>query len=461
MEITTKAALANTARTLAQSYALIQHGSTTFMPMDYTTEQPGPCANDVQVWTPLSRDDKRRMGNQLGNVLFTNDSEVTNFDLMLRQYATENNKPVTRLLIKTQTGLKVLDDTGTLVDPTGEFVPNFIAPELNDNPVDKDEVFKVISGWLNSDEEAVSLLRHLSTALSPGWSAVKYMLLIGDGRNGKSVLLSMVTDLFGAPNVSHVTRQQIAERLPVCVELNSKLLNIVYDGQMTYIKDSSMEKTVIAGEPGHVRLLYENGNTKVQTNALFIEALNREPKTRDKSSALQKRLSRFFFPNVYKIDTRFEKKMRSPKYLGAFLGLLIDHFVEEDDLAEKLAQTERATEMQVEQSLLNSPLMQYVQHLCINDPDWIDRFTAGGLALEPLIDSFMAWRIQEGYTEYSSADTRGLFQEMFHLSRRSVRDNGKVAKKYYVEQPKTETEALLEHLKGDSDGVLDSTVVED
>ena len=461
MEPTTKHALALAAKTLAQSYDLVLHGTDTYIPVDTITGEKGPTDADACIWLPLTRQDKRKMGNALSNILFTSDSELTNFDLMLKQYATENEDPVTRLLVKTEDGLRVLDETGQLIEPDGTFLPNFISPTLNEDTGDKAKVFEVISGWLNSDEEAASLLRHLSTALSPGWSAIKYILFIGDGRNGKSVLLSMLSDLFGHGNVSHGTRQQIAERLPVAAELNSKLLNIVYDGEMAYIKDSSMEKTLIAGEPGYVRMLYENGNTKVQTNALFLEALNSEPKTRDKSSALQKRLSRFFFPNVYPQDSKFERMMRGERMLGAFLSLLLDHFVQEHELAEALKQTEAATHLQVEQQLVNSPLLQYVQYLVQSDAVWIDKLEKPGPGVDPLVDSFMAWRINEGYNEYSSMDVKRMFKEFFYTSRKSVREGQRVLKKELLAGPKPETQALLDMLKGEADGLQQQTFVDD
>ena len=410
---------------------------------------------------PLTRNDKRRLGNQLGGVLFTNDSELTNFDLMLRQFAQEETNPATTLLIKTEDGLRLLTEEGTLVEPDGTFHPNYIRPQLNTSEVDKQEVLEVIIGWLNSEEEAHSLLTHLATALSPGWSAVKYILLIGDGRNGKSVLLSMLADLFGPHNVSNVTRQQIADRLPVCTELNNKLLNIIYDGEMAYIQDSSMEKTLIAGEPGYVRMLYENGNTQVQTNALFLEALNSEPKTRDKSSALQKRLSRFWFPNVYPLDLKFERHMRSEQMLGAFLALLIEHFVGEDEVAEKLVQSQGARTLQVEQQLLNSPILQYMEYLIVQDAGWLTKLTRGNLQLDPLVDSFMAWRLNEGYNEFASADVKRMFKEQFYSERKSLREGQKVIKREMLRGPKPEALALLELLKGEVDGLQPGTLVED
>ena len=454
LELSSKATLARAARTVAESYELVQHGSHTFIPCHWLTEAIGPLPAAERIWQPLTRNDKRRLANQTQNILFATDSELTNFDLMLRQFAIEDESVIQHLLVRTEDGLKMLDETGTLIEPTGQFCPNVLKPVLNTEEAAKAEVFDVIKGWLNSEEEAHSLLHHLATALCPGWSAVKYVLLIGDGRNGKSVLLSMLQDLFGASNVSNVTRQQIAERLPVCVELNNKLLNIIFDGEMAYIKDSSMEKTLIAGEPGYVRLLYENGNTRVQTNALFLEALNSEPKTRDKSGALQKRLSRFWFPNTYPIDMAFEKRMRSDELLCAFLSLLLDHFVTKYELADKLKQTSGSSALQVEQNLLNSPLHQFVSYLVSSDASWNDRLRQP-VMVDPLVDSFMAWRVNEGFTEFSTADVKRLFKEGFSTDWKTVREAGKVVKKQRLLEPKPEILALLNQLKGADEDATD------
>lgn len=449
LEVTTKQQLAEAARTLASSYQLVQFNNITFMPEHWKTEDIGPCAPAEQTWRPMTRDHKRRLGNG-HNILFANDSEITNFDIMLRQFAREARHPVTSLLVKTEEGLRVLDDSGSLVEPDGKFHPNTLGPMLNTNPEDKAEVFQVVSDWLDSDEEAHSLLNHLSTALSPGWSAVKYVLLIGEGRNGKSVLLEMIEKIFGMANVSHVTRQQMSERLPVVAELNSKLLNIVYDGEMTYIRDSSVEKTLIAGEPAVVRMLYENGNTIVQTNALFLEALNNEPKSRDKSSALQKRLARFFFPNIYSLNPEFKEKMLEERKLGAFLALLLDHYVSKNEVSEKLQQTAGAVALQVEQNLLNSPVHQFVLHLVSGDPNWIDKFLTTKVLMEPLITAFMAWRVQEGHAELSTADVKRVFKETFFTDWTTVRNaGGKPVRKQRIAGVKPELVALLNQLKGD------------
>ena len=458
LELTTKQTLAKHAETIAKSYNLIQCGGLTYAPAHWLTEELGPCDPTEQVCFPLDRLTKRKLGNHLGKILFATDSEVTNFDFMLQQFAEEWEMQSSTLLIKTKEGLRCLTESGDLVPADGTFNPNYLKTTLNNDSADKQFVMDTIVEWLNSEEEAVSLLRHLSTALSPSYSAVKYLLLIGDGRNGKSVLLSMLLDLFGSTNVSHITRQQMAERLQVCTELNGKLLNIIFDGEQAYIKDSSMEKTLIAGEPAQVRLLYENGTTRVQTNALFIEAVNREPKTRDKSGALQKRLARFSFPNVYPLNKKFERKLRSERYLGALLSLLLDNFVTQEQLAEALKPTTGSVELRLDQEMINSPVLQFVQYLVLREPAWMKKLEAGGLPLDALIDSFMAWRLEEGFNELSTLDAQRMFRENFFAERKSIRDNGRVVKKWILKAPQQSVQELLDQLKGDENAPTESLV---
>ena len=74
MEIASKQKLAEAAKTLARSYELIQHNTTTFIPAHWDTLDLGPCMPTTdRVWLPLTRRDKQRMANKVSNVIFTND----------------------------------------------------------------------------------------------------------------------------------------------------------------------------------------------------------------------------------------------------------------------------------------------------------------------------------------------------------------------------------------------------
>lgn len=459
LELKTKKELSKDAHNLAVGYALVRHKGVTYVPADFETGArdvtPDP---DRTVWLPLTREELRLWASEQYNILFSNDGELASFDFMVSQYATYIREHIDTLLVRTEDGLRELKQDGKLYEPTGSFVPNTLAPVLNTDAKAKARVFDTIAEWVDSEEEAHALLSHLASALAPGWSAVKYVLLLGEGRNGKSLLLKMVRAVFGSHNVSNVTRQQMSEQSPVVCELNGKLLNLVFDGPSEYLKESAIEKSLVAGEPVSIRRLYESTPTTVQTNALFIEGLNGEPKSKDKSIALQKRLMRFHFPNVYPLDHRFEKTMLSENHLGAFLALLLDHFVDEKHVAKALAPTTKSMELQLEHMFVNSHGLQFLKYVEHNAALGAEELI--GLTMAELAAQFQGWRLKENdLTSWSEPDVAALFQPILNTDRKGVRIDGQPRKVRVVTSFKEEALAFIETLKGDSDD-LEALVAE-
>ena len=457
-ELKDKKELASAARTLAESHELVQRGPALFIPVNWQTYSPTPLpAPDETIWLPFSPESIKELANSESKILFQNDGEFRSFSFMLRQLSRSARSKVNGILIRTPHGIRMLDENGDLAPHPGIFLPNFVKPMLNDDLTAKKYVFNVISEWVGGDEQANSLLSHIATSLSPGYSAVKYIILLGGGRNGKGTLLSMIEALFGRENISNVTRQMMAESSPTCVELNDKLLNIVFDGQMSYIKDSSMEKTLIAGEPAAVRMLYESGTTTVQTNALFIEALQQEPKTRDKSSALQKRLVRFNFPNVYQMDYTFHDRMTSEPMLGALLSLLIDRYVKKSEVAEKLALTRESLDLQMEQVWMGNSVLQFLEHVSSGDPKFLDSLSAGQVMVDTFTASFKPWLESQGQHERSDGDMLGMLKTAFEIGWKTVRVNGRPTSQRRIKSVRPETLLALEQMKG----ALDDDAVEE
>lgn len=455
MELKTKQNFASAAKTLTQSFEMLLHNETLFLPAHWMTEaiEPTPDPNE-RIWLPLNQKNLRELGNERCNILFASESELRNFVYMVKQFAIEDSSPVVDLLLRTPDGLKRLNEHGEIEEPDGTFIPNCLLPMLNNDPKDIAFVYETICHWVGSEEDGVSLLHHLATALAPGWSAVKYVLLLGGGRNGKGLLLRMLMGVFGEKNISNVKRQWMAEDSVAIVEVNNKLLNIVMDGPQVYIRDSGTEKTIVAGEPTSVVLKFENTPTRVQTNALFIEGLNSEPKTRDKSPALQARLARFNFPHTFDKDLAFEAQMLSERMLGAFLALLIQHYVHKDELAEKLKPTKYAKELQLDQMLLNSPMLQYIYYLYKQDKN----IQLVGMDYDNFIGSFMAWKMGEGYAEMTTIEAEAGFRYCFTINRKTVRVGpNKTSRVRTIGEFKNDAKQLIGLLEGEADDVKDST----
>lgn len=457
-----KKELAAAAQTLGRSQELIvDPAGTLFIPIHWETGEHSPLPPATErVWEPLEADDLMALARTDHNILFLNESEFRSFTFMTRQSSRHAGATADRILLRTKSGLQALDSNGAMTPHDGSFAPNYVQAMLNEDKKTKDELFAVISEWVGGDEQAESLLSHLATALAPGYSAVKYIILLGEGRNGKGTLLAMLEKLFGRRNISNVTRQMMSEGSQGVFDLSHKLLNIVFDGRMDYIKDSGTEKTLIAGEPVAIRRLYETSNRSVQTNALFVEALNLEPKVRDKSTALQKRLVRFNFPNVYAQDHAFLDKMLSDEMQGALLSLLVDRYVPRSELADRLKPTAASLALQAEQLWLGNAVLQFIGHVTETNPGYLLKLQNGEVWVPDFIAAFTPWMQGQGMAERTDADVVIMLKDCFEMQWKTKRVGGKPTTLRRIIAIREATLQALELLKGAPEDDVDEAVGE-
>lgn len=417
--------LAEEAETLATSFEYVYYNEVIYAPVDIDGDKGFIPPIERKRWIPMTHDMICNKAREQFDTTFKDAAQARSFVFMVMQAATYLRETPPWLLIRTNVGLQVLKEDGQLYEPDGTFVPNAITCPLNSNAEDKAELMSIITEWVGGEPEiAISLLRHLATALAPHWSAGKYVLLIGNGRNGKSLLMTMLAKLIEPHNYSNITRQEISEGSNGMFDLNNKLLNIVFDGPDEFLKDSSREKTLVVGEMIKWRKLYENKGTAIQTNALFIEGLNQEPRTRDKSSALQARLVRFRFPNTYKEDQKFWTRMCSERMLGALLALLMDHYVHQYEAGVMLAPTRAAKLAQIDHAIDNSLGMQFIVHLDEIEILPVEEYLMGMMDIE-LYEQFIAWRkIIGDSTSWTNSLARQVFNPVLIKGPRTTKTNG-------------------------------------
>lgn len=458
-KLRTKKELANIARSFATMKNIVEYQSNLYMPVDFMTALPGDGDPTRTVWILLDHQTLRQISNNLLHILFATDAEERSFKLMVRQQSQFVAKADGILVRWKDEQVKVLTSEGKLIDPDGSFVPNYLnVPYDPDNDL-VGELQSTLEEWLGSKSQAQSLLRHLSTALQPDWSAVKYLLLIGEGRNGKGTLLKMLWDLFGRDNISKVTRQAMSGLSPIMATMNGKLLNIVFDGPKEFLKDSSTEKTVIAGEPIAIEMKYENVPLEVQTNALFLEALNSEPRTGDKSPALQKRLARFSFNNVYALDHSFEEKMRSPKMLAALLHLLLENWVHKHEAKEKLNLTAESLDMQLAAVWNESPVLRFLEYTSDRAVKFLDDLELGKVTVDTFLGSYRPWLGENGYKNSEDSYLLSQLKDHFVLDRKTFRIEGRATTRRYIKAVLPDTANAIQVLR--AGGSLSGAETED
>lgn len=444
--------------TLAQSTAAVnfavEYRDNIYLPVDYQTGELQPSSIEDQVWRRMPAKEMMRFANNTLDILFSSDTEFQSFYLMLQQFAVEE-PPLHRLLVPVKgQGVMLLDKEGKFVKQTGAFVPNYVNFTY-DPDVDTSFMWETLVNWVDGEEQAHSLLHQLSVGLQPHWTAGKYILLIGEGANGKSTLLKMLHKIVGADNVSAITRLEMSNRKVTVAGLNGALMNIIFDGPKEFLKDSSTEKTLITGERIDLELKYKNIATTVQTTALFIEGLNQEPKTSDHSPALQRRLVRYKFPNVYDLDLAFEDMMLSDQMLSALIKLILEHWVVKSDKQTKLLNTDASRMLQLEHQWVTSPLLQFLEHLAAQDPDGLRDITKKNTPVDSLLAIYRPWLSASNFKSFDDTYLRQSIEENFVTVRKTVRVNGKPSTRRVIVEMRDTARALVETLlKGDDDELV-------
>lgn len=141
------------------------------------------------------------------------------------------------------------------------------------------------------DQELIDLLlEYLGYCLSgvPAWRGEKAMILVGEGSNGKSVLLDVIRFLAGKDSYASISMADVAKEQQRH-QLVGKLFNVSEETPRSSLADSSMFKNLITGGEMTVKKLYSQPYS-TPNNCKFIFACNDLPNASDKTNGLFRRL---------------------------------------------------------------------------------------------------------------------------------------------------------------------------
>lgn len=156
----------------------------------------------------------------------------------------------------------------------------------------------------------------------PDQSLQMAMMFLGEGANGKSTLLNLITRLLGPQNVSSVALHRLDEDRFSVAELEGKLANVFADLDARALQASSMFKSITGGDTVTGERKYAHAfSFKPYARLLF--SANEPPTTPDSSDAFFRRWSivpfhRRFDPG--KADPRLLEKLTTRQELSGLLN---------------------------------------------------------------------------------------------------------------------------------------------
>jgi putative DNA primase/helicase len=145
------------------------------------------------------------------------------------------------------------------------------------------------------DPECQQLIQEIfGYCLTFDTSQQKFFLLLGEGANGKGVILRILRTLLGPENVSSVPLSRLGERFDLALTLG-KLVNLASEVDNVRHLDEAAIKQFTGEDPMRMENKYEKPFTAMPTAKLIIAANSTLP-FKDRSEGIWRRLIAIPFP---------------------------------------------------------------------------------------------------------------------------------------------------------------------
>ena len=152
-----------------------------------------------------------------------------------------------------------------------------------------------------------------------------WFLLHGEGENGKSKLLALISRFLGKENVSSIGLQDLNQRFAP-VNLYAKSANVVADLSDEDLKRTARLKQLTGGDLITAEPKFKDAFTYYNF-ATLIYSCNKVPLTEDKSRAFFRRVIFIPFPNRFVVgdnaDEHILEKLTTKEELSGFLNMAI------------------------------------------------------------------------------------------------------------------------------------------
>jgi putative DNA primase/helicase len=247
---------------------------------------------------------------------------------------------------------------------------------------------EVFEGDPDAENKVLCVLEMLGYTLMSHAAYERFILLIGNGANGKSVLLAVVEALCGAGNVSAIQPAEFGNRFQRA-HLHLKLANIVTEIREGAVLDDAALKAITSGE----RTTVERKNAhpfEICPFATCWFGTNHLPHTRDFSDALLRRALLVQFNRQFRagVDADPQLKRALLAELPGILNLALEAYAR---VVARGNFTEPASSVEAKQGwrLEADQVAQFIEECC-------EPFPGGRVSSKELYDAYARWARRVG-----------------------------------------------------------------
>ncbi len=248
---------------------------------------------------------------------------------------------------------------------------------------------------LEADYQRIAILQEWTGyLLTPDTRYQKFLLLEGEGANGKSVYLGVVKALLGAANVSHVPLEQFGEQYQLIGTLG-RLANIAPEcGEMDKVAEGVL-KSFVGGDSMQFSRKYKEAVESVPTARLIV-ATNSRPRFADRSDGIWRRMIYMPFRIQIPKEDRMPGLDRAEEWTTAWVDQMPGILNWALEGLRRLRRNERFTESEVcsiaieEYRVFSNPVLAFLD-------DYVEESEVGQISANKLYEVYRAWCSETGH----------------------------------------------------------------
>jgi P4 family phage/plasmid primase-like protien len=299
---------------------------------------------------------------------------------------------------------------------TGQLIPhNPNVPFLNKLPIKFDPNAKCpltdekMHEWLESDGHVQTMYEVIGSCLVRKYVFQYAFFLLGEGENGKTTLIKLLTRLLGSENVSNIPLQDIGDEFKTA-NLFGKLANIADELSSKALEDTTKFKQITGESPMYAYKKYVQEPIQFINYSKQIYATNALPKISDNSHAFFRRPIIFNFPKAFtlangKKDPNLLSKLTTDEELSGLLNEAIKGWIR---LNQKNAFSVQPSSTETEEQWTKDIVQEFAS-ICLDRVSKDD-----SLAFTTLYDAFTNF-CQNKNNEEKAKDSAVLEPESFAL----------------------------------------------
>lgn len=171
---------------------------------------------------------------------------------------------------------------------------------------DKEATCQTINAFLreitDNERDALALEEFAGYCLYRDYPKHRSFLLVGEGANGKSTFLNLLSELLGNENIANVTLQELLTRPFIRAKIHGKLANIFADLPSKALtgEGSGIFKALTGNDMISAERKFVQGTIEFRNYAKFAFSCNQIPRTNDDTDAFWRRWTLIRFQKQFK-----------------------------------------------------------------------------------------------------------------------------------------------------------------